>query len=146
MWIDFDKLYWSPVCIFQDFPGGSVVKNPPANAGDAGVADLVPGWGRSPGTGNRNSLLYSCLKNPMHQRAWQATVHGVTKSHTHTCCVFHESVVLWSCFYLFSPMTWQGEISTSIRMICFFPVQWAIFSAPSNKQSILFPLLNWYHM
>ena len=44
------------------FPGGAVVKNPPANAGDTGS---IPGLGRSPGKGNGNSLQYSCLENPM---------------------------------------------------------------------------------
>ena len=58
------------------FPGGSVVKNPPANAGDVG---LIPGSGRSPGEGNGNPLQYSCLGNPMDREAWWATVHGVTK-------------------------------------------------------------------
>ena len=58
------------------FPGGSVVKNLPANAGDMG---LIPGSGRSPGEGNGNPLQYSCLENPMDRGAWWATVHGVTK-------------------------------------------------------------------
>ncbi len=44
------------------FPGGSVVKNPPANAGDAG---FIPGSGRFPGGGNSNPLRYSYLENPM---------------------------------------------------------------------------------
>ena len=43
------------------FPGGSVVKNLPANTGDVG---LIPGLGRSPGRGHNNPLQYSCLKNP----------------------------------------------------------------------------------
>ena len=64
------------------FPGGSVVKNPPANAGDAGDVGLIPGLGRSPGEGNGNPLQYSCLENPMDRGAWWATVHGVTKSQT----------------------------------------------------------------
>ena len=38
----------------MDFPGGAVVKNLPANAGDAGNAGLIPEWGRSPGVGNGN--------------------------------------------------------------------------------------------
>jgi len=69
------------------FPGGSVVKNPPADARDMGS---VPGVGRSPGGGNGNPLQYSFLENHMDRRAWWATVHGVTKSwtwlsvHTHT--------------------------------------------------------------
>ena len=55
------------------FPGGSMVKNPPANAGDTG---LIHGLGRSPGEGNDNPLQYSCLENPMDKRAWQATWGG----------------------------------------------------------------------
>ena len=63
-------------------PGGSVVKNLPANAGDTGDAGLTPGLGRSPGTGNGNPLQYSCLENLMDRGAWGVTVHGVTKSQT----------------------------------------------------------------
>ena len=59
------------------FPGGSVVKNPPANAGDMG---LNPGSGRSPREGNGNPLQHSCLGNPMERGAWQATVHRAAKS------------------------------------------------------------------
>ena len=53
-----------------------MVKNPPANAGNAGDVDSIPGLGRSPGGGNGNPLQYSCLKNPMDREAWWATVHG----------------------------------------------------------------------
>ena len=59
------------------FPGGSVVKNLPANAGDAGS---IPGSEGRPRKANGNPLQYSCLGNPMNQGAWQAAVHGVTKS------------------------------------------------------------------
>ena len=58
------------------FPGGSVVKNLPASAGDTGS---IPGSGRSPGEGNGNSLQYLCLENPMNRGAYQTTVHGVTR-------------------------------------------------------------------
>jgi len=58
------------------FPGGSVVKNLPASAGDVG---LIPGSGRSLGGGNGNPLQYSCLGNPKDRRAWQIIVHGVAK-------------------------------------------------------------------
>ena len=74
------------------FPGGSVVKNTPVNAGGMG---LIPGLGRSPGEGNGNPLQYSCLD----RGTWQATVHGLTKVRhnlatkqkiqnivTHKCC------------------------------------------------------------
>ena len=59
-----------------DFPGGSVVKNLPADAG------LIPGLGRSPGGGIGNPLQYSCLENCMDRGAWLAIVHGVAKSWT----------------------------------------------------------------
>ena len=59
-----------------------VVKNLSANTGDARDVDLTPGLGRSPGEGNGNPLQYSCLENPMDRGAWQAAVHGVTKSQT----------------------------------------------------------------
>ena len=61
----------------QGFPGGSMVKNLPANAGDAGS---TTGSGRSLGGGNGNPLQYRCLENPMDRGAWQATVYGVAKS------------------------------------------------------------------
>ena len=56
-----------------------MVKNSPANAGDAGDMGLIPGSGRSPGKGNGNPLKYFCLKNPMGRGAGWATDHGVTK-------------------------------------------------------------------
>ena len=63
-------------------PGGSVVKNLPANTGDTGEMGSIPGPGRSSEEGNGNSLQYSCLDDPMDRGAWRATVHGVTKSQT----------------------------------------------------------------
>ena len=58
------------------FPGGSVVKNPPASAEDMG---LIPGSGRSLGERNGNLFHYSCLGNPTDRGAWQATVHRLAK-------------------------------------------------------------------
>ena len=49
-----------------------VVKNPPANAGDARDKGSVPRWGRSPGGGHGNPHQYSCLENPMDRGAWWA--------------------------------------------------------------------------
>ena len=56
-----------------------MVKNLPANAGDAGS---IPGPERSPGGGNGNPLQYSCLEIPMDRGAWRATVRGVSESRT----------------------------------------------------------------
>ena len=50
---------------FQGFLGGTVVKNLPASAEDAGDMGLIPGLEKSPGGGNGNPLQYSCLDNPM---------------------------------------------------------------------------------
>ena len=61
------------------FPGGSVVKNPPASAGEM---CWIPGSGKSPGKGNGNPLHYPCLGNPMDRGAWEATAHQVMTSHT----------------------------------------------------------------
>ena len=59
--------------VMQDFPGGSVVKNSPANAGDSG---WIPGWGRVLGEGNGNPLQYCFLENLM-DRAWRALSMGL---------------------------------------------------------------------
>ena len=70
-----------------------MVKNPPANAGDARDADSipgsVPGSERSPGEGNGNPFQYSCLENPTDRQAWQATVRGVVKSQTQLSTYTH---------------------------------------------------------
>ena len=58
------------------FSGGSVVKNPPANAGDT---DLILGLGRSSEEGNGKPLQYSCLGNPTDRGTWWSIVHKVAK-------------------------------------------------------------------
>ena len=59
-----------------------VVKNPPADAGDARDMGLIPGLARSPGEGNGNPLQCSCLEDPMDGGAWWAAVYGVAQSQT----------------------------------------------------------------
>ena len=61
----------------RSFPGGTVVKSPPANARDAGSNP-----GRSPGVGNGNPLQDSCLKNSMDSGAWWTTAQRITESDT----------------------------------------------------------------
>ena len=85
---------WLNTLSNKGFPGGSAIKNLPANAGDP---SLISGWRRSPGGGHGNPLQYSCLGNSMHRGARRATFHGVTKSWTqmkrlsaHTCTVSNE--------------------------------------------------------
>ena len=67
------------VCVLG-FPGGSMVKNLPASAGDTRDMGSVPGSGRTPGGGHCNPLQYPCLENPMNRWMWWAAVHWVTKS------------------------------------------------------------------
>ena len=61
----------------MNFPGGAVVKNPLANAGDK---SSIPGSGRSPGEGNGNPRQYSFLENSIERVAWRVTVHRVAES------------------------------------------------------------------
>ena len=68
--------------LIKGFPGGSVVKDLPANTGAIGDTGSIPGSGRSPGVGNGNPLQYSCWDNSMDRGAWQGTVHGVAKNRT----------------------------------------------------------------
>ena len=65
---------------FRDFSGGSVVKNPPANAGNTGDTGSIPEWKRSSGGGNSDPLQYPCLENPVDRGAWWAIVYGVAKT------------------------------------------------------------------
>ena len=68
------------VMVIWNFPGGSMVKNLPANAKNVGS---IPGLERSPGGGNGNLLQYSCLENSTNREAWwAAAVHRVAKSQT----------------------------------------------------------------
>ena len=84
-----------------------VVKNLPANAGDARDMGSIPRSGRSSGVGNDNPLQCSCLENSIDREAWQGTVHGVAKSqaqlsttHTHIPLLIRATKSQWSelCF------------------------------------------------
>ena len=76
-----ERLIWSDLiwCRHRASLVAQLVKNLPANAGDARDSHLIPGSGRSPGEENGNPLQYSCLENPMGRGAWWATVHGVAR-------------------------------------------------------------------
>ena len=80
------------------FPGGSVVKNTPANAGDV-VA--VPGSGSPPGEGNGDPLQHSCLGNPMDRGAWRAKIHMVSKSWTRLSTHAYIDIYTCVCVYIF---------------------------------------------
>ncbi|KAB0364994.1 hypothetical protein FD754_009150 [Muntiacus muntjak] len=92
-----------------------MVKNPPANAGDAGS---IPGLGRSPEGGHGNPLQYSCLENPMDRGAWRATVHkyattGCSLTLHHTEKPEHEDICEYrpySCPCPGASCKWQGSL------------------------------------
>ena len=77
------KIPWKrdrlPTPVFWGFPGGSIGKESACRAGDL---SLIPWSGRSPGEGSSYPLQFSGLENSMDRRAWQSTVHGITKSRT----------------------------------------------------------------
>ena len=103
----------------MDFPGGTVVKNPPTNAGDV---RSVPESGRSPGGGNGTPLQYSCLENSRDRGAWRAIILGVTESdkteqlstRAHTpklyfvCLKTQVQGSLWHKVFLFIPVKHVG--------------------------------------
>ena len=73
-------------------PGGSDVKNLPADAWDTGGTGSIPESGRSPGGGDGTPLQYSWLEDPIDRGAWRVTVHGIAKSwtwlSTHACMLY----------------------------------------------------------
>ena len=83
-------------------PGGAVVKNLPANAGDRRDTDSTPGLGRPPRGGNGSSLQYSCLENLMNRGAWQAIIRRVTESARLSNSALHS---LRICFDLSKTLT-----------------------------------------
>ena len=91
---------------YRGLPGGAVVKNPPANAGDVRYAGSIPGWERFPGIGNGNLIQYSYQGNPIGTGTLQVTVHGVIKSWTWLSPHFSPQ---W-CLYV----TWISLINTCI--------------------------------
>ena len=80
--------------VLVGFPSGSIVENPPADAGDVGDTSSTPGWRRYPGGGNGSPLWYSCLGNAMDRGAWWATVHGVEKESDRTWQLNNNNVQL----------------------------------------------------
>ena len=121
-------------------PGGSDSTESTCNAQDSGS---IPGSGRSLGEGNGNPLQYSCLENSMEWRAWQATVHGVTKSHTRLSdYTFQQTVPVYhshsrnhlSCFVNFQR---PGRGSFALPLMFFCPG-----GCPASKR--LLGYLGWF--
>ena len=77
-WQSADSLLWTGKSI--ELPSCLNSGESTCNAGASGDAGSILGLGRPPGVGHGNLLQDSCLGNPTDRGAWQAVVHGVTKS------------------------------------------------------------------
>ena len=96
IWSDYASL-----TLLMDFPGGTTLKNPPANAENVGS---ILGSGICPGEGNGNPLQYSCLEDFIVRGAWWATVHGVPKNRTGLSTHAQDNLIMeaahWFTLYL----------------------------------------------
>ena len=103
-------------CILEwNFPGGTVVKNPPANAGSTKDAGSSAGWRRYPGVVNGNILQHSYPGSPMNREAWWATVHGVT---------WQESEPLSNWTHILEWCVWHTEYSASLEWVYKWMKEW----------------------
>ena len=118
----------------RGFPGGGVVKNLPANAGDTRNAGSIPGSGRSPGVGNGNPLQYPCQENPMARGAWWAIVHGATKSWTRlsTCTRRHSEILN----YILQTLSHQSKKGSGRKLI----MDWCKEVSQTFSHSLFSPL------
>ena len=91
-----------------------MIKNPPANTGDARNWRSFPGLGRSPGKGNDNPLQCSCWENLIDRGTWQATVHGGAESDTTEPLSMHTYAQI-GCCYLWD-LACPGKDSLSLNL------------------------------
>ena len=102
-------------------PGGTVVRNSPANASDARDSGSIPELGRSPGVGNGNPFQYSCLDNFIDREAWQDYSPGdckelamIERTHTYTSYSKGGSRIGWTgCCAVWISKTMNVEIYDS---------------------------------
>ena len=114
--------------------GDAVVKNLPANAGDARDEGSIPESGRFPGVGNDNSLQYSCLENSIHRGAWWTTGHGITELdmtyHVHVCVHTHTRTHT----HIKTMTTVLKTLSSNLPVQCLYPeLKKVVFNLPLNR-------------
>ena len=99
------------------FPGDSMVKDSPDNAGASGDTGSIPRSGRSPGGGNGNTLQYSCQDNPMDRGAWQAIVLGSQSIWQLSNWAHKDDICIWNVYIY---------VRIYIYMVCvYIPVQFS---------------------
>ena len=104
-----------------------VVKNLPANAGDIRDMGSILGFRRSPGEGHSNPLQYSCLENSMDKGAWQATVHGFTKSQTQL-----KQLSTYTSKDMYKQILFT--IANRLTINCRQRISWSIFTKHNTTQ------------
>ena len=115
----FIRRFWG----FFGVPQRLSSKESACSAGDSGVPDLIPGWGRSPKGGHSNPLQYSCLENPMDRKGWWAMVHRVAKGQTqlkcHHTCTHEEVPSHMHAWGFFSCCSFWNDLSSTILYLHF---------------------------
>ena len=107
------ELNWTKLNPWQGFPCSSDGEESACNARNPGS---IPGLGRSPGGGLCKPLQWSYLETPMDWGAWQAAVHGVTKSWTWLSTVQHNT---WQPkFHFLILWMWLFQCINGIINIC----------------------------
>ena len=107
------------------FPDGSVIKNPPANAGDR---SSIPGLGRSIGEGNDNSLKYSCLENPHGQRSLAGYSPRVPKSQAQLSKHSTAYTFMYVCVLSATPWTISHQAPLSMGILQARILDWVAMS------------------
>ena len=134
-----------------------VVKNSIANAGDTRDEGSISGSGRSPGEGNGNPLLYSCLENPMDRGAWRATVHRAAeldttevswctcahtrvRAHTHTPLCVADLCLINHTFL-------KPDLKKKSKLVSFLILDGILITVPEGMTVALFHVQNlfWFH-
>ena len=101
----------------------------------------VPGLGRSPGGGHGNPLQYSRLENSMARRAWQVTVHGVTKRRIWLSGFHIHFQPLETGFFLIAYHLWYSpKLLYLISDTCKFLLLWRLTSRPFYQIQLFFYL------
>ena len=131
------RFSWGVIPILSDYQVLVMVKNPPASAGNAWDAGLIPVSGRSPGVGNGNQLWYPGLEYPMDRGVWWAIVHGIGKSQTwlstHTHTHTHIRIIYWQ--YICHGQMKSGESNWKHEdVIAIFLVLTLYLHSPHDEQ------------
>ena len=132
------------------FPGGASGKEPTANAGDVRDMDLIPGSVKSPGGGHGNPPQYSCLENTTDRGAWQAIVHGVTKSWTRLkrLCMHTRTLLLFLNHIrkeIHAFLSFSDVFNSRSLLVTYFKYRGVYMSVPNSQSAPPLHPSSWNH-